>query len=107
MPQQVQDSRSSVSYDDHEIITGLSYEMFDLHENRFLATGTLHHVQDGIESLIDIASRGKALSSSTVTNITRLPSQFISLAVEAHLCIHRCGQGSHFEEYPLGTKGPR
>jgi hypothetical protein len=40
--------------------------MFDLHENRFLAAGALHHIKDSIESLINITSRGKPLSSSTV-----------------------------------------
>jgi hypothetical protein len=55
--------------------------MFDLHENRFLAAGALHHNKDSIESLINITSRGKPLSSSTVM-IQQIVSLDLSLLVD-------------------------
>jgi len=61
--------------------------MLDLQKNWLPTPSTLHHFQDSSKCLIDIASRGKTLSSSAISVIACLPSQFVCLTVEVHLGI--------------------
>ncbi len=88
MSGQVQHSRACQWYPRSGKAMILSpYQMLDLQKNRFPTMSTLHHFQDSNKCLINITSRGKKLSSSMISYIACLPSQFVDLMVEVHLGI--------------------